>query len=377
MRTLMLGCGEMGRVAIADLFLHGGCEHIVVGVRKPEQAKARLSWSGLSKQKLEFCALDLNNPNGLADFFSGFDVVVNCAGPNYKYEITVAEAAIAAHVNVVDLNDDYETTLRLYELDQAAKDAGVAVVMGLGASPGVNNILVRAAANELDEVDEIHTSWIMSAADPGGMALSQHLLFSLSGPALTVQDRRMIEVQSFRDGKERIEFLKPVGPMDVYHVGHPEPITLSRAFPEARTVDDKASFNPPFINELILRLGEMVRHANGTVNTSTGPVEAMDYAAAQLLQACKRVAGVPRDGALRVEVKGKKGRNDLRIIYSAIGRITNGTGIPAAIGAKMLLDGKIVKTGILAPEDCIDPEDFLEEMLNRGIGDLEEERIPC
>lgn len=377
MKTLVLGCGEMGRIAIADLFLHGGCERIVVGVRSPERAKKRLSWSGLGEKKLEFRALDLGNPNGLVDLFSGFDVVVNCAGPNYKYEITVAEAAIAAHVNVVDLNDDYETTLKLYEFDQAAKDANVAVVMGLGASPGVNNILVRAAASDLDEVEEIHTAWIMSAADPGGIALIQHLLFSLSGPALTVQDGKMAEVRSFVDGKERIEFLKPVGPMDVYHVGHPEPITLSRAFREARTVDDKASFNPPFINELIVSLGKMVRNSAGTIDTSAGPTDAMDYAAARLLQACRDVDGVSRDGALRVEVKGKKGGKGLRIIYSASGRITHGTGIPAAIGAKMLFDGRIAKKGILAPEDCIDPEDFLEEILNRGIGDLEEERIPC
>jgi saccharopine dehydrogenase-like NADP-dependent oxidoreductase len=289
--------------------------------------------------------------------------------------VTVAKAAIEAKVNLVDLNDDFETTLEMFELDDAAKQADIAIIMGLGASPGVNNILVRAAARDLDEIDEIHTAWVMSAADPGGVALAKHLLHSLSGKALTVVDGQMVEVRSFVDGKERVDFLKPVGSMDIFHIGHPEPITLFRAFPGARTVDDKASFNPPQINQAIVDLGKMVRNSSGTMETPSGPIDAMEYAAAQLLDECKRANGVPQDGALRVDVKGKSNGKDLRIIYNGCGRITYGTGIPASIGAKMLCEGEITKRGVLAPEDCIDAEDFFEELLSRGIGDLEEERI--
>ena len=377
MKALVLGCGEMGKVAVSDLFRHGGYSQIVVGVRSPERARSQLSWCVLDEQRLQFRAVDLAAETNLADLFAEFDVIVNCAGPNYKFEVPVAKAAIAARVNLVDLNDDFETTLQMYELDRAARYAGISIIMGAGASPGVNNILVRAAANELDEVEEIHTAWIMSAADPGGLALSRHLLFSLSGRALTVENGQFVEVRSFADGRERLNFPKPVGPMEVFHIGHPEPITLFRAFPGAKTIDDKASFNPPQINDLIVRLGEMVRCATGPIETAEGPVEAMDYAASCLLQACRGIKGVHRDGALRVEVKGKKHGQGTRIIYTGVGRLTYGTGIPASIAAKMLTDGHIKKKGVLAPEDCIDPDDFLEQILSRGIGELEEEVIAC
>lgn len=377
MKALVLGCGEMGKVAISDLFRHGGYERIVVGIRCPERARKELSWSHLNENRVQFREVDLACTTGLAELFSEFDVVVNCAGPNYKYEVPVAKAAIEARVELVDLNDDFETTLQMYELDQAAKDAGITIIMGLGASPGVNNILVRAAANELDEVEEIHTAWIMSASDPGGLALSQHLLYSLSGRALTVENRQLVEVRSFVDGRERLDFLKPVGPLDVFHIGHPEPITLARAFPDARIIDDKASFNPPHINEVIVQLGEMVRSSTCPIDTPAGPVDSMEYAAERLLQACRKASGVVREGALRVEVKGKRRGKNLRIIRTGLGRITYGTGVPASIGAQMLTQGKIAQKGVLAPEDCIDPDDFMEEIMSRGIGDLEEAYIPC
>ncbi len=377
MKAVALGCGEMGRVAIQDLYLRSGFEEILVCVRNPEKAKSLLRWHERTNGRIRFRSIDIGQCEKLPELFSECDVVVNCAGPNYKYEIPVARAAIEAKVNLVDLNDDYATTIAMYDLDQQAKEAGVTIIMGLGASPGVNNILVRAAASELDEVEEIHTAWIMSAADPGGLALSCHLLYSLSDRAFTVNEGKTIEVQSFVDGKECLEFPKPIGPMDVCHIGHPEPITLSRRYRNARCIDNKASFNPPFVNDLIVRLGGMVRAAKGPIQTAEGPVDAMDFAAANLLKACRSVKDIPRDGALRVEVKGRKNGRGLRIIYTGTGRITSGTGIPVSIGAAMLAKGMIDQKGVLAPEDCIDPYDFLEEILSRGVGELEEERIAC
>jgi saccharopine dehydrogenase (NAD+, L-lysine-forming) len=367
MKAIVLGCGEMGKIAIWDLFLHGNVDEILVCVREPGKARKDLIWSE-NVDKIKFRLLKLESCDTLAELFSGYDVVVNCAGPNYKYEVLVARAAIDAQVNLVDLNDDYETTFEMYNLDRRAKDAGITIIMGLGASPGINNVLVRAAGDDLDEVEEIHTAWIMSAADPGGLALSRHLLYSLTGRALTVENGRLVEVRSFIDGRERLYFPKPVGPMDVYHVGHPEPITLLRKYNDALYIDDKASFNPPSINQLIMSLGEEVR------NSPRSP-DAMDLAAVRLLEACREIRDVPLDGALRIEVKGRKNGKGLRIIYTGAGRITYGTGIPASIGAKMLMKGKVKHKGVQAPEECIDPQDFLEEILNRGFGELEEERI--
>jgi lysine 6-dehydrogenase len=245
------------------------------------------------------------------------------------------------------------------------------IILGLGASPGINNVFARAAADQLDEVDEIHTAWVMSGADPGGLALSYHLIYSLSGKALTYQDGHFVEVQSFIDGKERIEFQEPVGPLDVYHVGHPEPITLSRCFKGAKVVNDKATFHPPFINDLILSLGKMVLEGDGPVKMGKASVDVMDFAAGYFQKKCRSLKGVRKEGALRVSVKGERDHKKKTIVYSSAGFIADGTGIPASIGAQMMVKGMVQGKGVMAPEECINWREFLKTIISRGIGRLD------
>jgi len=369
-RVLVLGCGQMGEEAIPDLYMSGKFDELAVGTRSLGKALALLSRLQGRPTDIRAFALDLRHTPDLPEIMKGFDVVVNCVGPNYKYEVLVAKAAIQAGVPLVDINDDYTTTFEMFELDEAARKAGVAIILGLGASPGVNNVLVRAAANQLDEVKEIHTAWVMSGSDPGGLALSYHLLYSLSGRALTYQDGKLIEVQSFVDGRERLEFPEPVGTLDVFHIGHPESITLSRVFKGVRIADDKATFYPTIVNDWIVSLGKLAREAGGPVAVNGQEIDPWDFAAALFHKRCKSLKDVPKQGALRVEVNGRKGSKVKKFFFSSAGRIAQGTGIPASIGAQMLVEGKIEGVGVMPPEACIEPNEFLYELLSRNIGKL-------
>jgi len=259
MRVLVLGCGEMGETAVLDLYKNGAFDEITVATRTPGKAAHVLKTLEGRARRLDVQPLTIGEGSSLVELMRPFDVVVNCVGPNYKYEVVIARAAIEAGISLIDINDDPDATLQMFELDEAARRAGVLLVLGLGASPGVNNVLVRAATDQLDEVEEIHTAWVMAASDPGGVALSYHLLHSLSGRALTVENGRLVEVESFVDGRETVEFPEPVGPLEVFHVGHPEPITLLRTYPGLVTADDKASFNLPVVNSWIRNLGAMAR----------------------------------------------------------------------------------------------------------------------
>jgi saccharopine dehydrogenase (NAD+, L-lysine-forming) len=96
----------------------------------------------------------------------------------------------------------------------------------------------------------------------------------------------------------------------------------------------------------------------------------MDFAAAYLRKRCKSLKGVPKEGALRVEVRGRKAKNKMRVIYSAAGRIGHGTGIAASIGAQMIAAGKVEGKGVLPPEECIDPNIFITEIVKREIGEI-------
>jgi len=368
-KLLVLGCGEMGEVAVKDLYRHGDFDEIVVGTRSLKKAKKVLSQLKGRNIAISAKKVDVSNPEELTFLMEGCDVAVNCVGPNYKHEIPVALAAIEKKVNIIDINDDYETTFEMYKLDELARKAGIIIVLGLGASPGINNVFARAAADQLDRVEEIHTAWVMSGADPGGLALAYHLLHSLSGKALTYLEGKLTEVRSFVDGREKITFPDPVGDQIVYHIGHPEPITLSKSFHDASLINDKATFYPPYINDLIVQLGTMVlksRHSR----KGDQMIDPMDFAAACFHRTCKNLNTVGKKGALRVVVKGKRNGKLKKITYSSSGMLSEGTGMAASIGAQMLVQGQIAGKGVLAPEECVDWREFLKTIVSRRIGRL-------
>jgi len=375
-KVLVLGCGEMGEMAIEDLVVYGNFDEVMIATRHPEKAKPLMNKLRGRRTRLSVQQLELTDQEKLVALMKEAEVVLNSAGPNYKNALPVARAAIKAKVNLVDMCDDYEVTSELLALDNQAKAAGITIVIGLGASPGINNVIARLGANALDEVEEIHTAWIMSGADPGGLALSYHLLYSLSGKALTFQDGKYVEVQSFRDGREVLEFPKPLGKMEVFHIGHPEPITLPRYFKGLKYADDKASFAPPIVNDWIVNLRALGLCSGEPVDINGTAITPMDMAAKFFHKTCKGMKDYPKDGGLRVEVKGKWRGKTTRLIYSATGRIAAGTGIAAAIGAQMLADRMVEETGVFAPEGCIDPGIFMQELLDkRSIGALETKRI--
>jgi lysine 6-dehydrogenase len=379
MKVLLLGCGEIGKEALRDLYQYGIFEEIIVATRTLSHASVFINSLKGYSPRIKHVSIDAADSDAVAGIMKGCTVAVNCAGPNYKYELPVALAAIKARVPLVDVNDEYEITYKMYDLDDAAKEAGIPVIFGLGGAPGIDNVLVRAAADQLDEVSEIHTAWVMSGADPGGFALSQHLLYSLSDKAYTLADGMMKEVRSFIDGGEILELPAPIGKVEVFHIGHPEPITLSRSFPSATIVDNKATFIPAIVNQYILELGKKVRDAHiplslkGEVHADeNNPAAAngshpdpMDQAATELLIRCRKLENIPPEAGLMVKLIGRKRGKTKKIFFSSVGRLGAATGVPASIGAIMIAQGKIKQTGAMPPEICIDAHDFLYEVLDR------------
>jgi saccharopine dehydrogenase-like NADP-dependent oxidoreductase len=373
MKVLVLGCGEMAQVAIRDLLQQGVFADVVVGTRHPKRAEAFLATVARPTVRTAAVALDVADHDALVKRMKEADVVCNLAGPNFRNAVRVVQAAIAAGVSVVDVSDDFAATLEILDLHAEAKKAGITVVLGLGASPGVTNILAREGANKLDRTDEVHTSWVMRGSDAGGPALAQHLLFSLPDKAFVFENGAMKVVRPFVDGRETIVYPE-LGPVEVFHIGHPEPLTLSRFIEGVRYADDKATFLPAEVNRLIVDLGGIARQLPPQcVNGRT--VDGVELAASYLYQQCKAMADVSPTGALRTEVVGELAGKRTHFIYTAAGRIGIGTGVPAAIGASLVAIGKIHKRGVFPPEACIEPEWFLTAVSMRDIGEVEEQVV--
>ena len=372
MKVLVLGCGEMGQVAVADLLHYGQVfRRIGIATRHPERVEAFLGSLPPDRGRALVHRADIQDRADLVALMRGYDVVCNLAGPNYLNAVPAVEAAIAAGVHLVDVSDDWEATLKILDLHREAVRAGVTIVVGLGASPGVTNVLARAGANRLDRVEEVRTAWIMRGSDMGGPALARHLLYSLPHRAFVFHDGAMREVRPFVDGKEVLEFPE-LGRVEVVHIGHPEPFTLSRYIEGVRYADDKAAFLPIEVSELIVELGRVARPEPPAIGDEASN-DPMELAAARLMEVCHRMTGVSPVGALRTEVRGVLSGRPTRIIYAAAGRIGIGTGVPAAIGACLLGLGKIGKPGVYPPEACIDPDWFLLAVSMRSLGEISEE----
>ena len=117
-----------------DLYRYGRLDEIVVGTRSPGKAER---WRGFpGEHPRDSVAVDAADEDALVRLMKGMDVVVNCIGPNYQYELPVARAAIRARTNLVDLNDEFETTEEMFDLDEEARAAGIIIVLGLGGCRG-------------------------------------------------------------------------------------------------------------------------------------------------------------------------------------------------------------------------------------------------
>jgi saccharopine dehydrogenase-like NADP-dependent oxidoreductase len=374
MKALVLGCGEMGVVAIEDLVRHGMFRQVGVAARtlgRVERVLADLPLSHTVRTTAH--RVDVQDHAALLALMKGFDVVCNLAGPNFRNAVPIAKAAIGAGVPLVDVSDDWAATLDILALHDEARRAGIPVVVGLGASPGVTNVMARYAASKLDRVDEVHTAWIMRGSDLGGPACCAHLLYSLPDRAFVFEQGRMREVRPFEDGRETLDFPE-LGAVEVMHIGHPEPFTLSRYLNGVRYADDKATFLPECTNEILVTLSARARAGVGPP-ADAGAGDPLDCAAAYLHAWSKRQVDVPTTGALRTEVRGELAGTRTRVVYAAAGCIAIGTGIPASIGAHMLALGKIATPGVYPPEACVDPEWFFLAVSNRNVGEVHEQII--
>ena len=73
------------------------------------------------------------------------DVVINTVGPFFKYGPPILEAALDTNCHYLDINDDWEPTLEMLKFHDKAESNAKTAILGMGASPGLTNMLGAAA----------------------------------------------------------------------------------------------------------------------------------------------------------------------------------------------------------------------------------------
>jgi saccharopine dehydrogenase-like NADP-dependent oxidoreductase len=302
----------------------------------------------------------------LADVIKRADCVVNAIGPFYRFGVPILKTAIRVGVNFVDINDDYDATFEALKLHDEATNKGVTAVIGMGATPGITNILARHGAGKLDEVFEIGTYWIWSALDPTmGPAIIDHYFHAITGSVKTYRNGEWIEVKALSE-PELYEFPKPIGAWEVAHVGHPEPITIPR-YIKARNVYNKGGVWPAELNEIAKAFSALGITSLKEIDIKGQRYRARDIAISIVLALPEIISPELRDKALSlfeklgeytltgvglgVMVKGVKSGDEYTIRYGlACKDAAQATALPAALTALELAASKDFKKGVYPPE---------------------------
>ncbi len=305
--------------------------------------------------------VDADVPGALVEAIRGHTAAASGIGPFYRYEAKVARAAIEAGVPYVSLCDDYDGAQAVLQLDKAAKAAGVTVLTGLGWTPGLSNVLARKGAGQFDLVDEINVAWGSSASDSEGYAVILHVLHIFTGRVPSFQKGRPIDVQA-GSGKEVILFPPPVGRVNCYHLGHPEPVTLPRFLPGLRTVTLKGGLSEQPLNDLAIWLARLHLTDTPAKKDMLGQIIKATLPALSKLGKAEEPCS-----AVRADVGGWANGVYRQISYGVAAHMPELTGLPLAVGALMLARGQVRVPGVVAPEACIEPELFLSELERRGV----------
>jgi saccharopine dehydrogenase-like NADP-dependent oxidoreductase len=357
------GAGEVGRWVSQDLVARDSVAELVIAEVAFDKAAELAETLGGKARAVQ---VDPNSPEQLLGELADADLLMNCT--SHVFFDSAFDLALKARVNYADLISEPTDFQR-----EAALNAGITAVSGLGLSPGLTQVLVRHAVDELDIVEEAHisgVSWRTIAPSRGGL---ETVLWELSNSTTTRQyfQGGRYRQAAYMEGSRCVDFLPPIGRHQVYYVPHPETTSLTRNFPQLSFCATRVSWRDEIMDDM------RVLNKYGLLDPA--PVAGMDGLTIReaIRDRIWDVLGGERDDKgwamnCTVEIVGQhNGQGIIRTYqtgspdwhHDATGRIT---GTCAAVGAEILAQRKDSAPGWIDPETIFDPYEFLEALEERG-----------
>lgn len=372
---IVLGAtGMQGRIVSRDL-LENGYSVLMCGRDKSRVEKLLKNY-----KKCSFKFIDAEKNQTLIDAikFSGSKIVINCMEGDYN--LTALQASIKCNANYIDLGSEIWMTKKQLALSKTLKDKGLIAITGIGSVPGIGNIMLRYASDQLDTINDIEVgfSWdsnikkfvvpfsmesiIEEFTDPAPYV--ENCCFKYKAPLDTIKMERHREI-----GKEKEFFVR-----------HPEQYTFYHYFKNkgVKNIKFYAGFPEHSFNVI-----------KSLIDAGMGSYDKIDYlgtkiAPAQFLtQVVKNIKppqGYEEKENLWVKIDGKKNGKNKEILMECIVPTLKGwedagcnidTGMPASILGQMIKKGIITEKGSFAPEAVVPPVDFFKELKKRKMKVLE------
>ena len=319
MRVAVVGMGAVGARAARQLVSTEAVEE--VAVLSSHQGRARAAAQSLG----EPARPDVVRPEA----FEGMDVVVLAGRSPHR---ALAEAALERGADVVSGSDAIGDVRDLLDLDAEARERGRIVVAGAGFSPGLSCLLVRHAATAFDAVEEVHVAKVGT----GGPECARVHHRSMGGTGVDWRDG-VWQRRRGGSGRELVWFPDPVCAQDCYRAALPEALLLAPALPGVQRVTARVAATRR--DRLTGRLPMLRRpHPEGVV------------------------------GAIRVEVRGRRGQVRDAHVLGVIDRPAIAAGTVAAVAAVAAGTGSLEGPGAKGLAALVaDPLPLLRELWDRGV----------
>ena len=390
-KALMIGAG-----GVAGVVAHKCCQNPEVfqelciasrTLSKCDALKAKLDGG---KTKVTTAQLDADNTDEIITLIEKFkpDIVINVALP-YQ-DLTIMDACLATKVHYLD-TANYEppdTAKFEYKWQWAYKkkfeDAGITAILGSGFDPGVTGVFSAYAQKHY--FDEIHTIDIVDAnAGDHGYPFATNFNPEINIREVTAngsyfENGKFIETEPM--SIKRVYDLPQIGPKDIYLLHHEEMESLALHIKGIKRIRFWMTFSESYLT-----------HLKVLENVGMTSIEPIEFEGKQIVPLQFLKAVLPDPASLGPRTKGKTNIGciftgvkdgqekkyyvynvcDHQACYAEVGSqaISYTTGVPAMIGAMMVLTGKWNKPGVYNVEE-FDPDPFMEALNKFGLPWIED-----
>lgn len=388
-KALIIGCGGVASVAIHKCCQNSEVfEDIMIASRtksKCDELKAKLDTMYGGKTKISTAQVDADKVDQLVALMKEYkpDVCLNLALP-YQ-DLTIMDACLECKVHYIDTaNYEPEDTAKFeYKWQWAYRErfekAGITALLGSGFDPGVTGVFCAYAMKHY--FDEIHYIDILDCnAGDHGYPFATNFnpeinIREVSAKGSYIEDGKWVETEPMEI--KRVYNFPEVGEKDMYLLHHEELESLALNIKGIKRIRFFMTFGQSYLT-----------HLKCLENVGMTSIEPIDYNGMKIVPLQFLKAVLPDPASLGPRTKGKtnigcimQGVKDGKPVnyyvynvcvhedcYAEVGSqaISYTTGVPAMIGAMMVMTGKWQKPGVYNIEE-FDPDPFMDALNKWGL----------
>ncbi len=386
-KALIIGCG-----AVASVAIHKCCQNsevfgkICIASRTKSKCDALAEkLAPTTKTEISTACVNADNVEELIKLIEEQkpDIVMNLALP-YQ-DLAIMDACLATKTNYMDTaNYEPEDTAKFeykwqWAYDQKFRDAGITALLGSGFDPGVTGVFsAYAQKHQFDEINQIDI--LDCNGGDHGYPFATNFnpeinIREVSANGSYWEKGKWIETAPM-EIKREYDF-EGVGRRDMYLLHHEELESLAKNIKGIERIRFFMTFSQSYLTHL--------KCLEDVGMTSIKPInfEGKEIVPLQFLKAVlpdpaslgPRTVGKTNIGCIFVGKKDGKRKTyylynicDHQECYKEVGSqaVAYTTGVPAMIGASMILSGKWNKAGVYNIEQ-FDPDPFMEALNKWGL----------